>query len=78
MLVYVDDILIVARSRADVDWVKEQLASKFEAHDLGEAHNFLGIDIIRVEGYAHISDSLIMDAADISIAVRLAAAVAAD
>ena len=45
--VYVDDILIVARSKADVDWVKEELTSKFEAHDLGEAHNFLGIDIIR-------------------------------
>ena len=47
MLVYVDDILIVARSRADVDWVKQQLTSKFEAHDLGEANYFLGIDIVR-------------------------------
>ena len=47
MLVYVDDILIVARSKADVDWVKEELTSKFEAHDLGEAHYFLGIDIVR-------------------------------
>ena len=34
MLVYVDDILIVARSRADKDWVKAQLTSKFEAHDI--------------------------------------------
>ena len=47
MLVYVDDILIVASIRADVDWVKEQLALKFEAHELGEAHYFLGFDIIR-------------------------------
>ena len=47
MLVYVDDILIVARSTADVDWVKQQLTSKFEARDLGEAKYFLGIDIVR-------------------------------
>ena len=47
MLVYVDDILIVARSKADVDWVKPELTFKFEAHDLGEAKYFLGIDIKR-------------------------------
>ena len=47
LLVYVDDILIAARSKADVEWVKKALADKFEAHDLGEAHYFLGIDIVR-------------------------------
>ena len=47
LLVYVDDILIAARSKADVEWVKQALTSKFEAHDLGEAHYFLGIDIVR-------------------------------
>ena len=47
LLVYVDDILIVPRSKADVDWVKQTLTSKFEAHDLGEAHYFLGIDVVR-------------------------------
>ena len=39
--------MIIARSTADVDWVKQQLTSKFEAHDLGEANHFLGIDIKR-------------------------------
>ena len=47
LLVYVDDILIAARSKADVEWVKQALTFKFEAHDLGEAHSFLGIDIVR-------------------------------
>ena len=37
----------MSMSKADVAWVKDQLTSKFEAHDLGEAHYFLGIDIVR-------------------------------
>ncbi len=47
MLVYVDDILIVARSTADVECVKQELKTKFEAHDLEDAHYFLGVDIVR-------------------------------
>ncbi len=41
LLVYVDDILIAARSKADVDEVKRELLTKFEGTDLGEAHFFL-------------------------------------
>ena len=48
MLAYVDVLLIVARSRAHVNWAKAQLtSSSIEAHDLGEAHYFLGIVIVR-------------------------------
>ena len=52
MLVYVDEILILARSREDGDWpgvtrVEAQLTFKLEAHDLGQADYFLGIDIMR-------------------------------
>ena len=47
LLVYVDDFLIVARSKADMEWVKQALTSKFKARDLGEAHYFLTIDVAR-------------------------------
>ena len=44
---YVDDILIAARSKAGVDGVKRQLLSKFEGTDLGEATFFLAMDMLR-------------------------------
>ena len=47
LLVYVVDILIAARSKADVDEVKSQLLSMFEGTDLGEATFFQAMDILR-------------------------------
>ena len=52
MLVYVDDILIAARSKADVEDVKRQLLSMFKGTDerigeLGEATFFLAMHILR-------------------------------
>ena len=47
LLVYVDDILIAARSKADVEHVKNQLLSPFEGTDLQDATFFLAMDILR-------------------------------
>ena len=47
LLVYVDDILIAARSKADVEQVKQVLLTKFDGQDLGEASFFLAMDIVR-------------------------------
>ena len=44
---YVDDILIAAQTQADVIRVKEDLTSRFEAHDLGNARVLLGMAIER-------------------------------
>jgi hypothetical protein len=47
LLVWVDDILIVAPNLVMVQEIKDQVASAFEARDLGEAVYFLGITIER-------------------------------
>ena len=47
LLVWVDDILIVATSMATVKEIKDQVRSAFDARDLGEAAYFLGITITR-------------------------------
>ena len=47
LLVYVDDILIVARTKAEVKFVIDELISVFDAHDLGDAHFYLSISIER-------------------------------
>ena len=45
--VYVDDILIATKTLEQVNNIKKELLSSFEARDLGEAHMFLGITIER-------------------------------
>jgi hypothetical protein len=47
ILVYVDDLLIVARVIAEVEWGKELLKKDFTIHDLGEVHDFLGCQVLR-------------------------------
>jgi len=45
LLLYVDDMLIVFKSRYIIDKLKKDLSSKFEMKDLGEAKKVLGMEI---------------------------------
>ena len=44
---YVDDLLIAGDDRSVIDSIKGEFMSRFRMKDLGEAHEFLGIRIIR-------------------------------
>jgi hypothetical protein len=43
--VYVDDILIIGKNRAVIDLFKKSLNAYFKIKDLGEAVDYLGIEI---------------------------------
>jgi hypothetical protein len=47
LLLYIDDMLIAARSKIDIANLKAQLSSEFEMNDLGAAKKILGIEISR-------------------------------
>ena len=47
---YVDDLLMVWKSRKVLDLVKEKLREKFDMKDLGVATFLLGIELRRKEG----------------------------
>ena len=47
LLLYVDDILIVGKKRADIDKLKSDLNSEFDMKDMGGASKILGIEVIR-------------------------------
>ena len=47
MLLYVDDILITAKSKVEIGKLKLQLNEEFEMKDLGEAKKILGMKIQR-------------------------------
>jgi len=44
LLLYVDDMLIVSKSRSVIDKLKKDLSSEFEMKDLGEAKKVLGLE----------------------------------
>ena len=46
-MLYVDDMLIAAKSMREIHKLKESLKSEFEMKDLGAASRILGMDIIR-------------------------------
>lgn len=46
LLLYVDDILIVAKDKSEIEKLKAQLSNKFEMKDLGVAKKILGMEII--------------------------------
>ncbi|KAI0993721.1 hypothetical protein K3495_g14463 [Podosphaera aphanis] len=47
LLVYVDDIVAVAKSQENITWFYNQLSARFNAKNLGEIHKILGIRITR-------------------------------
>jgi hypothetical protein len=47
LLLYVDDMLIAAKSKKEIATLKEQLSSEFEMKDLGAARKILGMEIRR-------------------------------
>lgn len=46
--VYVDDILIAAKSDARITEVKTAIASQFETTDMGKLHYFLGVKVFKI------------------------------
>ena len=50
VVIYVDDLIVMGDSDADIDDVKLLLKQKFEMKDLGELRYFLGIEVIRSPG----------------------------
>jgi hypothetical protein len=47
ILIYVDDLMIVYRNKADFKLIVDHLKEKFKLTDLGELKLFLGIEIER-------------------------------
>ena len=47
LLLYVDDMLIAAKSKKEITTLKAQLSSEFEMKDLGAAKKILGMEIKR-------------------------------
>ena len=49
LLLYVDDMLIAAKSKEEIRIVKAQLNNEFEMKDLGTTKKILGMEILRIE-----------------------------
>ena len=47
LLLYVDDMLIAAKSKKEITTLKKLLSSEFEMKDLGAAKKILGMEITR-------------------------------
>ena len=45
LLLYIDDMLIAAKSRKEITTVKKLLSSEFDMQDLGVAKKILGMEI---------------------------------
>ena len=47
LLLYVDDMLIAAKSQVEIEWLKAQMSKEFEMKDLEETKNILGMKVSR-------------------------------
>jgi Reverse transcriptase (RNA-dependent DNA polymerase) len=45
--VYVDDLLLFGKDMKNINWLKKQLATKFDMKDLGEVHHYLDMKLVR-------------------------------
>ena len=54
LLLYVDDMLIAAKSKKDIAALKSQLSSEFEMKDLGAAKKILGMEITHDKNYGFL------------------------
>lgn len=58
VLIYVDDIQVIGKTKRTIDKVKTMLASKFDVQDLGEIKQYLGINVTRDKnGIFHLDQS---------------------
>ena len=58
--VYVDDLMIIARTRTIIDEFKKKVMERFDLKDFGEAQEYLGIEILRnrAEGTVKLSQRI--------------------
>ena len=49
LAVYVDDLIIITKTRDEMDEVKENLEDKFKTKDMGKLHYCLGINVVQDE-----------------------------
>ena len=63
LLLYVDDMLLAAKSKSEISKLKEALSLNFEIKDMGAASKILVIDIIRnmKEGTLRLSQTRYVD-----------------
>ena len=47
LILYVNDILLIAKNIDDISWIKEKLGRLFQMKDLSEVKHFLGMEINR-------------------------------
>ncbi|KAL5697881.1 hypothetical protein ACHQM5_028985 [Ranunculus cassubicifolius] len=51
LLLYVDDMIITGDNDAEIFRLRDELSTRFEMKNLGEAHSFLGLEIVKTDGY---------------------------
>lgn len=58
LLIFVDDIILAAKSNQVIEAMKNFIESKFEIEDLGEIKQYLGLEVTKtIDGFYAISQS---------------------